>query len=147
MRLEAAFGVRARRVLEAAVSVRWAPLREVDARRLARARRRAERRSGRGRRWRGDPRLIYALVDPWDGAVRYVGQTLDPAGRLRGHVRASRGAKAAWVADLAGRLGGAPEMVELEWCPAPDADGRELAWMRRFADEGADLLNVVGMGA
>ena len=33
---------------------------------------------------------IYALCDPRDGAVRYVGKSVDPEARLRGHIQESR---------------------------------------------------------
>jgi hypothetical protein len=44
---------------------------------------------------------VYALKDPRDGAVRYVGTTRNPKERLRGHLdEQSDSRKAAWIADL-----------------------------------------------
>src|SRR3990167_9855102 len=48
---------------------------------------------------------IYALVDPRTGGVRYVGQTVKPESRLRGHLREARKnpermRKTRWIAEM-----------------------------------------------
>lgn len=46
--------------------------------------------------------VIYALVDPRDGMVRYVGVTKNPARRLTDHLRGGRGqsGKKDWIEEL-----------------------------------------------
>jgi len=88
---------------------------------------------------------VYALKDPRDGAVRYVGATYNPKQRLQGHLSDRTGPpKCAWIADLQDR-GLAPEMCVLE---SGNTDPREQAaceqrWIDRFRPSGG-LLNVVG---
>lgn len=56
---------------------------------------------------------IYALVDPRNDVVRYVGQTKDPKARLRQHLcKAVNARVGAWLAELAA-LGLEPRFDEL----------------------------------
>lgn len=82
---------------------------------------------------------IYALRDPRDGSVRYVGQTLAPLwSRLSDHIQAAKrgkpkhSPKAAWIRDLRA-LGLKPAIVLLEEC---DGDWREAEcrWIASFSD-------------
>jgi hypothetical protein len=71
--------------------------------------------------------MIYGLLDPRDGHLRYVGMSVDPWRRLRDHVleraRLARGAPAPksdrvrWLASLV-EVGLAPQLLVLE-APAP----------------------------
>jgi len=90
---------------------------------------------------------IYGLIDPRDGAVRYVGKANDPAKRLKGHLQECRRRNTpvyAWIRKLVG-LGLSPGLEVLE---ANCADWREserrIIAERRAAGEG--LLNVAEGG-
>lgn len=88
--------------------------------------------------------VIYALVDPFCGDVRYVGHTARPNVRLRDHVAYRDGtrAKLAWIDSLKAR-GSQPQMRVLERV----SDGefvleREFRWMAKFVREDVDLTNA-----
>lgn len=81
--------------------------------------------------------LIYALVDPRDDVVRYVGRTTDPYGRMRAHLgdRDHEGAaKQRWTAALH-ELGIEPRMVVLQAVEHADAPDAERCWISRYALE------------
>lgn len=92
------------------------------------------------------PQVIYGLVDPRDGCVRYIGVTANPWKRW-GHYRKQRGSNdmvTRWLEHL-GRLGLAPQWVVLD-VAAPwrreSAEGRWIAWGRRCGK----LWNVLNGG-
>jgi hypothetical protein len=88
---------------------------------------------------------VYALVDPRDGCVRYVGLTGQAlAARLKSHKASTAGsvAKRRWMAELRkGRLW--PEMRVLAHlkCTPEEARTSELEWTAYFVEAGARLLN------
>jgi hypothetical protein len=85
------------------------------------------------------PVSIYALVDPRDMTVRYVGQSADRARRLSGHLSANptagNPAKLAWIGELR-RAGLAPLMVDLERCAPESSADSEERWISRFGARG-----------
>lgn len=85
---------------------------------------------------------LYALVDPQDGTVRYIGQTTKPLRvRLAGHLSNPSPRVASWLADLA-QGGVQPQIVPVrESVPAADllTVEREEITARLLAGE--DLLN------
>jgi hypothetical protein len=87
---------------------------------------------------------IYALKDPRDNAVRYVGRTEDLPRRYKGHLSIGGGyhpagkAKHAWVAELRA-LGQQPIVEVLEECADKIADAREAWWITKH--KGPLLLN------
>ena len=91
---------------------------------------------------------VYALRDPRDHAVRYIGVTSQHlATRLAGHCRGIDGSleKRAWIAELA-ELGLVPEIVLLDAFYASsmaEAQIVERKWAYRYLIAGADLLNEV----
>lgn len=94
-----------------------------------------------------EPCWVYALADPRDGSVRYVGCTLDlkvrmnyhrTAGRLPAHKRTPI---ADWVADLLS-LGMEPRLEVLEETVRGQRRAREHYWLHRYSREGAQLFNV-----
>ena len=98
--------------------------------------------SGRKPR-RGDTEIVYALADPRDGAVRYVGVTNNLLGRLNEHMRMYGGnaRKNAWLQELvdAHLL---PYVVTLEVIADEEHwREREVAWIVAYVKAGADLLN------
>lgn len=86
--------------------------------------------------------IIYALLDPRDRQVRYVGMTKNPKERLSRHVREARrkgGTKRlSWVRSLVA-AGCTPEMVELE--RTGDWHEAEQFWIAYLRSVGADLVN------
>lgn len=95
--------------------------------------------------------VIYALVDPRTGDVRYVGKTSQKLRtRLRAHINRSaesRGARhcASWIASLSD-IGIAPEIRALEQLPGPDWEEAEKRWIRFYRESGAQLVNMTEGG-
>jgi predicted GIY-YIG superfamily endonuclease len=85
---------------------------------------------------------IYQLVDPRDGSVRYIGQTINMDMRLKAHLNSRNGnaAKYRWVQELRG-LGLLPRIEEICRCQCEDADAIELECIRRHWDSPL-LFNV-----
>lgn len=86
---------------------------------------------------------IYALTDPDDGQVRYIGLTAHPEERVVGHRQeeASSPRKSAWVAALRAR-GLFPAMKILEVVDGEAlARQREMAWIEACQRAGIGLLN------
>lgn len=90
-----------------------------------------------------DQYVIYALSDPTDDLVYYVGQTHRPKGRFSGHLseRLGRNAKATWLRSLE-EQGLQPRMNILETVMGLEAAlQREQAWICCFLDQGMPLVN------
>lgn len=92
------------------------------------------------------PWIIYALVDPRNDAVRYVGRAYEPQIRLKAHLRSERAANPAkyrWLRELE-RHGLFPRMEILEgvYGSLEDADGHERVWIQHFINAGAELTNI-----
>jgi len=90
---------------------------------------------------------IYALVDPRDQSVRYIGVTYDVFQRMRQHSRCegNNKAKNAWVEELQ-RIQQMFIMRSLEQVDAMDeALIRESYWIQRYLREGANLFNIAGI--
>lgn len=90
--------------------------------------------------------VVYELIDPRDGACRYVGQTIDADRRRREHAAArpiyqQNNQLHAWKTELSS-LGMAPEFRVIEDCiPAGVINKRERFWCRTRSDQGCNLLN------
>jgi hypothetical protein len=87
---------------------------------------------------------IYALIDPRDSLIRYIGQSRqEPKVRLHGHCSGNTNPKVtAWIAEL--KLAGfKPVIVPMQQVPTlAEAVGAETYWIRFFqAQQGAKLLN------
>lgn len=98
------------------------------------------------RAWERERRIwsVYALVDPRNGAVRYVGLSSDARRRLQQHVKDGYSkSKFAWIKELsAANL--QPTLVRLEVFVALHVEARqtERAWIERLRRLGHPLLNV-----
>jgi hypothetical protein len=95
------------------------------------------------------PWIIYALVDPRDGRVRYVGKTCDTKMRLKGHmgycVRSAHLPVSRWAQRLkADRL--RPVMVPIETGTSEDWGLVEAKWIAAARCAGCDLLNLTTGG-
>lgn len=90
--------------------------------------------------------VIYALAEPTDGAVRYVGKASRYArSRLTVHLKQATAGSDLPVHVWLRSLGCEPRLVILER-DVSDRDNAERDWIRRLRAEGADLLNVLAGG-
>lgn len=90
--------------------------------------------------------FIYALKDPRDGAVRYIGKTETPKGRMRAHLRSKQGShKAHWILQLKA-LGVVPEMEILDEVPDSQWEFFERAYIKVYKEFGACLTNMTPGG-
>jgi hypothetical protein len=94
---------------------------------------------------------IYALVDPRDNLVYYVGLSINAENRLKGHLRGSIGSnqERKWLLDLK-KVGLVPTLRILEKIESGSeahalACEKELFWIRELARQGQPLLNVSGL--
>src|SRR5215472_12997401 len=92
--------------------------------------------------------IIYALIDPRDESVRYIGITDNMPMRFKAHVReaGSITAKGTWLAELR-RYGLQPtvrilEEMRLEKTQRCLVEERERYWIRAFEQSGASLTNI-----
>lgn len=86
--------------------------------------------------------LIYALRDPRDGSVRYVGKTDNLERRLKHHIatRREKNVRGAWLCELHA-AGLSPVMVVLQEVSAERWQHAERRWIRRLAERAQGLLN------
>lgn len=90
--------------------------------------------------------FIYALCSPFNGAVRYVGQSVNPEKRYKQHIYQSRRdsyknrPKKIWIRRLES-IGMKPEMKILERCTNEKGDDCEAQWIRYYLDRDTILLN------
>lgn len=93
---------------------------------------------------------IYALVDPRNEEVRYVGWTLNVTKRLQGHVSCSRtGAekthKSNWIKSLL-EIGLSPRMDILESGSGDGWGEAETRWIQHYRDLSHSLTNIASGG-
>lgn len=87
---------------------------------------------------------IYAIIDPRDQRVHYVGQSCNPKQRkstLLNSVHSSSKAVIAWSMEMKA-AGVKPTMILLEETTQELAGAAELKWMVMFKEAGAPLLNT-----
>lgn len=91
-------------------------------------------------------RSIYALIDPRDNTVRYIGCAIDINERLSGHLHdRSNTPKCRWLAELKQRdLLPRVEVLETE-CSFSGAFNSEAYWIQKMLRIGAPLTNVVSV--
>ena len=86
--------------------------------------------------------MIYGLVDPRSGVVRYVGRTENPSSRFREHTGITKTSPklGEWIADL--RLNNlTPIFTFIDSVPKHIASESELKWIKHF-DAIYPLLNT-----
>jgi putative transcriptional regulator len=83
---------------------------------------------------------IYALIDPRDESVCYIGQTGNMSSRYASFVAVSNPDLHVWVDDLK-EDGLLPRIHTLEIVSVADADTRERYYIQKFANDGEPLLN------
>lgn len=93
-----------------------------------------------------DTTFIYALMDPRDNQVRYVGKSNEPRRRFSKHLRAAQDCpRIRWIRALQ-RLNLEPGLEILEEVYKSAWEGAEQSWIAYFLHEGADLTNMTGGG-
>lgn len=92
---------------------------------------------------------IYALTDPRDGAVRYIGKAVDAAKRYAQHIGRSRGPRPfpvhRWICKLAS-IGLRPVLEIVERCPHAEWQQAERDLIAECRRLGFPLLNVADGG-
>lgn len=91
---------------------------------------------------------IYALIDPRDKQVRYVGKTVNLKKRLREHIRRSSEAHThcqCWIRGLV-KLGLKPKMRVLDIATEATWEAREIHWIKVCRDRGCRLTNITDGG-
>lgn len=93
---------------------------------------------------------IYVLKDPRDGAIRYVGKSVDSARRYKRHIYEARkgrhdSARMRWLRELL-EAGYEPIMEVVETVEGNGWPERERWWMEKFLDDGCDLTNTAPAG-
>ncbi len=95
--------------------------------------------------------IIYGLVDPSSGEIRYVGQTMRRIEeRVSQHLAAAKAGKLAysarWIRKLLAR-GLEPEVLILEEAaPGNELDDAEIRWILRGKERGWKLTNLTSGG-
>lgn len=85
--------------------------------------------------------FIYALKDPRNGAVRYIGKSKNPEKRMRGHLRSKPGThKAHWIMELTA-IGITPLLEILDRVPETQWEFFECAYIKVYREAGAKLTN------
>ena len=84
---------------------------------------------------------IYALCDPRDDAIRYVGRTVNPKDRYRNHLKAKWNThRCCWIIGLK-ELGLMPKMFILEVTDDENCRNSETWWIKHLRENGHDLTN------
>lgn len=92
--------------------------------------------------------VIYGLVHPMTGELRYIGKARDMQKRLRSHLSESRTRKRpvnCWIASLT-KKGLIPEIFEVSTADAEQWAEEETHWIAYFRSVGANLLNLADGG-
>jgi hypothetical protein len=97
-----------------------------------------------------EKRYVYALVDPSEQKVAYIGQTKSPKTRMYAHTKmgnhfAGIDRKYAsklfmWLSDMVIK-GVKPEMVIVEITTLEKVAEREMWWLSKFEELGIELVN------
>lgn len=94
-----------------------------------------------------DRHVVYLLRDPRSGAIRYVGQTVEPKNRLRSHLSLrSKTHKFMWIQQLK-TAGLQPRLEVVEICESQAAANvAECEWIAALQLQGAQLTNTAPGG-
>jgi len=84
---------------------------------------------------------VYALIDPRDDSIHYIGQSRQPEFRLSQHIQRSYGSTYAWIQELL-QQGLQPILKIVESLEDErQAEVRENYWIRFYTEQKAPLLN------
>ena len=92
--------------------------------------------------------LIYALVDPRDNTIHYVGRTINDKLILQQHLQevTANKKKSEWLGELK-KVGMIPKMEILETidCKEQEAERHEAHWIQHLLSIGFPLTNIRGV--
>jgi len=91
---------------------------------------------------------IYALVDPIDKSVRYIGKSVNPIKRLSEHLSECRGynhRRANWIKLLI-KNGYRPELIILKVCPSCDFEKYESEYIKLYKSDKLTNSDDSGQG-
>jgi len=88
----------------------------------------------------GETSFIYALIDPRDRLIRYVGKAVNPYRRVNGHRRGIWLEKHDYKTNWLRELGVRPDVIILEAVGA-DWEERERFWIQSVKGRGHNLTN------
>lgn len=85
---------------------------------------------------------IYTLADPFTMEIRYVGRTVEPEERLKGHIYQTNGGtdKDVWIISLR-NANTFPVMAIVETVTAENGAEREKKWIKHYLKQGSSLFN------
>jgi hypothetical protein len=90
--------------------------------------------------------FIYALIDPRDNEIRYIGKTSFPKQRLQGHMSMQRSKRMKnWIAELRD-IGAIPVLSILETCRIDKWEEKEKHWIAHYRSVSNKLLNICSGG-
>jgi hypothetical protein len=89
---------------------------------------------------------IYALIDPRNGELFYVGKSNNPSQRLYKHLSHPLNSGNAMRFKGITAAGLLPEIVTLEICPIGIWEDRERFWISKMRDDGVRLTNLTDGG-
>ena len=95
-----------------------------------------------------DISYIYALIDPSDSLVRYIGKTIHPKTRLYGHLYESKKCKnyrSKWIKSLLNK-GLKPTFKILKICPLSDFTFYESKFIKLYKSEKLTNSDETGSG-
>jgi NUMOD3 motif len=85
--------------------------------------------------------VIYGLVDPFDGQIRYVGKATNPHKRYRCHLNdQTQVRRGRWIRSLLAREA-SPKLAILSVCDASNWQQAEQYWIAEIRARGHDLTN------
>ncbi|MGW6424690.1 GIY-YIG nuclease family protein [Nocardia sp. NPDC055053] len=92
-----------------------------------------------------DAWFIYALMDPRDGCIRYIGKSVNVEQRVKAHLRETGSTKKIrWIQSLK-RASLTPEIILLAE-GFGDWESAEIEWIAYFRNLGHDLTNATRGG-
>lgn len=92
------------------------------------------------------PTYIYALKDPRNNEIRYIGKSNNPKVRFQQHLKDKKNIlKDDWITELL-QIGSLPELVILEKTDIDHWQEREIYWIAFGRDNGWKLVNITDGG-
>jgi len=94
------------------------------------------------------PAYVYALIDPSNGEIFYIGCTVNPATRLSLHISNSKTYQISYnrkerrIREILAK-GLKPELKILEETTVKDQRDREHYWLQKYIADGGDITNSV----
>ncbi len=95
-----------------------------------------------------DIAYIYALIDPRDNSIRYIGKTICPKNRISGHINESKKYdhhRAKWIRSLT-KIGISPIFKILKICPLSEFEKYETEFIKKYKSNNLTNSDDSGKG-